>query len=212
MLTSVHSPALLAVSAALALLGAWFAVRAASALRGRRVLAFSRRSLTGLLFSALSALGLTLTAATQGYRAFTREEVAAEVHVVPAGPQRFIAKVVLPDGREVEHRLNGDQLYVDAHILKWKPLVNVLGLHTAYELDRLGGRYRTVEDEQNKSRTVVSLAEEKNVDLFDLRRRFGHLALLVDAEYGSATFIDVTEPSVFEVRVSTSGLLVRRKP
>jgi hypothetical protein len=38
------------------------------------------------------------------------------------------------------------------------------------------------------------------------------LSLLVDAEYGSATFIDVQSPAVFEVRVSTTGLLVRSKP
>jgi hypothetical protein len=38
------------------------------------------------------------------------------------------------------------------------------------------------------------------------------LSLLVDAEYGSATFIEVRSPAVFEVRVSTTGLLVRSKP
>jgi hypothetical protein len=32
---------------------------------------------------------------------------------------------------------------------------------------------------------------------------------LVDAEYGSASFITVTRPTTFLVQVSTSGLLIR---
>ena len=39
------------------------------------------------------------------------------------------------------------------------------------------------------------------------RRRL--LGPLVDAEYGSATFVAATRPATFEVRVSTTGLLAR---
>ena len=41
----------------------------------------------------------------------------------------------------------GDQIYVDAHILKWTPAANLIGLHTAYELDRVAGRYDNIEQE-----------------------------------------------------------------
>ena len=34
-------------------------------------------------------------------------------------------------------------------------------------------------------------------------------APLVDAEYGSGTFVSVTRPAELEVRVSTTGLLMR---
>jgi hypothetical protein len=47
------------------------------------------------------------------------------------------------------------------------------------------------------------------VELFRLRQRYAFLAPLYDAEYGSATFVQVKEPAELEVRVSTSGLLVR---
>jgi len=59
---------------------------------------------------------------------------------------------------------------------------------------------------------VKERATSKQLDLFDLRRRYAALALLVDADYGSATFVDVRSPAVLEVRVSTTGLLVRPKP
>jgi hypothetical protein len=206
---ATFSPVLLAVAGGFALLGILFAAASWRALRRGRVLSFSVRTLSALVFAALGALSFVLTAATQGYRALTREEVAAEVHVEPSGKQAFVARFVFPDGREALHRLAGDQLYVDAHILKWKPLANVLGLHTAYQLDRVGGRYASLEDERARPRTVFSIAESKRLDLFDLRQKHARLGFLVDTEYGSATFVDVKAPAVLEVRVSTTGLLVR---
>jgi hypothetical protein len=59
---------------------------------------------------------------------------------------------------------------------------------------------------------VYSLAEQRPLDLFNLRRRYTFLAPLLDAEYGSGTFVPVTRPAEFEVRVSTTGLLIREIP
>ena len=163
----------------------------------------------GTLLLSLAALAGTLGLSTQGYRAFTHEELAATVTTVPTGPQAFQAYVQFPDGRSHTLPVAGDQLMVDAHILKWHPWANVLGLHTHYELDRLTGRYREIEEERTLTRTVHSLKEEKPVDLFHLVRDHHLLTFLVDAEYGSATYIEVDRPARFEVRVSTTGLLIR---
>ena len=162
------------------------------------------------LFLALSALGATLAASTQGYRALTGEEVALTVTTLPTGTRAFQALVEFPDGRDTTFMVQGDQVLVDAHILKWHYLANVLGLRTQYELDRLTGRYRDMESERQLDRTVHSLKSGKPVDLFDLVNRYSILALLVDAEYGSATYVEVDEPARFEVLVSTTGLLARR--
>ena len=101
--------------------------------------------------------------------------------------------------------------YVDAHVLKWRPIGTLLGLETVYELDRISGRYQSLTDEQTQERTVYSLAANKPFDAFDLARRYWVLRPFVDAEYGSATFIGATARggSTYELRVSTTGLLVR---
>jgi hypothetical protein len=207
----IVSPALIALTAAFALLGLGSLVGSARSFRRRRPFSFSVRSLSALLFAALCALCMVVVMATQGYRALTREDVAVEVHVQPTGKQTFRARFVFPDGHQATHELAGDQLYVDAHILKWKPVANLLGLHTAYELDRVAGRYASLDDERTRSRTVGSLARAKRLDLFDLRQKYAPLGFLVDTEYGSATFVDVRSPGVVEIRVSTTGLLVRPK-
>ena len=171
-------------------------------------------ALVGLLAAALcltlAALSGTISIGVRGYRALTQEVVAATIQTEPIGDRRFRATVTLADGSLHMFDLAGDAVYVDAHILKWRPVVNVLGLHTAYELDRIAGRYRALSDEQTRERTVYSIARAKPIDVFDLARRYWLLRPLVDAEYGSATFINAAEPAIYEIRVSTTGLLVRR--
>jgi len=174
-----------------------------------RPLRFLVRTLLGLLLLALGALSGAVALGIQGYRALIHEEVAARISVRPAGPQKFAATVRYPDGRSQVFDLAGDEIYVDAHILKWKPIANLIGLHTAYELDRVAGRYQAIDQERSAPRTVHLLREERPVELFRLRQRYAFLAPLYDAEYGSGTFVQVKEPAELEVRVSTSGLLVR---
>lgn len=188
------------------------ALLAAAILAARRKRLFGTAAGTtlALLLFAVAALMATISVATQGYRALTREELAATVVIRPTGPQQFTALVTFPDGRDTMFVLRGEQVYVDAHILKWKPIANILGLHTAYELDRIGGRYLELQDERDSARTVFSLSTPKRLDMFTLRRRWTALAPLLDAEYGSGTFVTAQQPDSLEVLVSTTGLLIRR--
>jgi len=205
------TPNFLIITAILfAVLSLAFFIAGIVALKKKRLLGAGISLLLALLMLLLAALSGTISVATQGYRALTREEVAAVVKTEPIDPGRFQARFHFPDGREAIFGLSGDQLYVDAHILKWKPIANLLGLHTSYELDRVAGRYTKLEDEQTKARTVFALSQKKPVDMFTLRRMFPLLKPLLDAEYGSATFIAADKAAEFEVRVSTTGLLIRK--
>ncbi len=207
MLTFLHLVVILLGGAGLLAL-----VAGIRALRRGRPLRFTLDVLLGLLLLTAGTLLLTLGVATRGYQTFTREVVAARVTVTPRDAQRFTAQFHFPDGREAQFALAGDQIYVDAHILKWKPVANFFGLHTAYELDRVAGRYEDLAQEQASPRTVYSLADNTLLNIFRLRQRYAVLAPLLDAEYGSGTFGRVRRPTAFDVRVSTTGLLIREVP
>jgi hypothetical protein len=166
--------------------------------------------MTLLLMLALSALFCTISIAIQGYRALTKEEIAAIVQIDPLGEYNFRARFSMPNGSDTIFFLSGDQLYVDAHILKWKPLANLIGLHTSYELDRVAGRYAMLQDEVSKPHTVYSLSKDRMLNIFEFRRRFGALSLLLDAEYGSATYINANRTEELKVMVSTTGLMIRK--
>jgi hypothetical protein len=203
---------LIAIAIGFGLLAVAFMGLAVRTFRKRRFVGTAGRTTVGLLFTSLSALAATLGVSTQGYRGLTSEEVAATITTVPSGPQAFQAFVEFPDGRDTTFAVYGDQLLVDARILKWKYLANVIGFRTQYELDRLTGRYVDIAEERTRERTVHALGAHKPVDFYDLLQRYSLLRLLADAEYGSATYIEVDEPARFEIRVSTTGLLVREIP
>src|SRR6266568_7852143 len=190
------------------LLGVALVPSALRRLRDGRLLAGGVRGLAGLLCIALALLAGAIAVGLRGYRALTFEELAATVKTEPIARQRFRATIILPDRRLAMYELTGDAFYVDAHILKWHPLLNLLGVHTAYELDRVAGRYEAVADERSRPRTVYALGPPRAVDVFAAARRF-KLAPLVDAQYGSASFVAATRPARFQVLVSTSGLLIR---
>jgi hypothetical protein len=186
-----------------------FFIATIGALRRKKFFSSVLRILLSALFLAIAALFGTITMATVGYKALTYEETAATVRIEPLGTKSFMAYFVFPDGRKDSYQLAGDELYVDAHILKWKPFVNILGLHTAYELDRVSGRYMDVKDELVSPRTVFLLSQDKPLNMFNLRQRYIFLSRLLDAEYGSATFINSDKSAIFEIKVSTTGLLIR---
>ena len=201
---------LIIVSMLFALLGLIFVIVTVTRLKKRKLFSTAMNFVIALLLISLSALFGTITIAIQGYHALTKEELAATVKVEPTGEQKFTARFSMPDGSEKMFSLAGDQLYVDAHILKWKPLANIFGLHTSYELDRVAGRYASLNDETTKVHTTYSLSKDKPLDMFHLRQRFTMLNPLLDAEYGSATFINTNSAEEFRVMVSTTGLLIRK--
>lgn len=200
---------LLALAIALGLVGTGLVVAGALALLGLHPIRFAVRAMLGLVLLTLGGVAGLVCAGMEGYRGLTHEELAARVSVHPTGHQHFTAVVRETGGRTSSFAITGDEIYVDAHILKWKPMANALGLHTAYELDRVGGRYRDVQQERTAGRTVYRLGDERTVNLFDLRQRYAWLSPLLDAEYGSATFVSVNHAAELELRVSGSGLLMR---
>lgn len=191
------------------LLSLLFFIVTFAALRKKKFMSSIIRLLVALLTLSLAALFGTITIGTQGYRALTHEETAAIVKVETLDSKFFMAYFKFPDGHETSYKLAGDELYVDAHILKWKPIVNMLGLHTAYELDRVTGRYKDLKEELSSPRTVFLLSPNKPLNMFTLRQRYSILSSLLDAEYGSAVFINSYKTTKFEIRVSTTGLLIR---
>jgi hypothetical protein len=186
-----------------------FLIAFVASLRKRKIFGAIRDIIFALLMLSLSLLFGTISISIQGYNAFTREELAASVEVFPIRKQLYTAHITFPDSSEKQFNLEGDEFYIDAHILKWKSIANLFGLHTFYELDRVAGRYIEIEDESNKHRTVYSLADDKLIDIFYWRLKYPILSFLVDAEYGSASFVTANVNKKINIMVSTTGLLIR---
>jgi len=105
--------------------------------------------------------------------------------------------------------LNGDEWQMDARVVNWKPPATLLGLDPIYQLERLSGRYASVDDERSEQRTVHALSGDNALDVWRVARRFPRLMPGVDAYYGTATYVPMANGARYEVTMTRTALIAR---
>ena len=78
-------------------------------------------------------------------------------------------------------------------------------------VERIGGRYRDIEQERTGQRTVYPLSENPGLDLWMLSTRYPRWLPVVDAVYGSATYMPMADGARYEISITQSGLIARPK-
>lgn len=204
-------PQVLIVGVALAgvLLGVPFLVAALRRLRRFRLLGATLHLLIGsFLILGLALVGLA-AANLFSYARLAHEQEAARVTSRQLGERHFAVTLQTNNAPARHFELRGDEWQIDARVLKWRPMGNLLGLDTLYRLERLSGRYGDAAAERAAQRTVYDLAEAPGLDIWLLIRRYQRYLPLADALYGSAAFVPMAEGAEYTVIVLTSGLAVR---
>jgi hypothetical protein len=165
--------------------------------------------LSGAFVLALAAGVALLAMNLHTYARLTHEQEAARVSMRQIGERRYVVSVQAKNEAPRHFELRGDEWQIDARVLKWRALGNLLGFDTVYRLERLSGRYGDITAERGAPRTVYALSEEPGVDLWTALRRYHTYVPLADALYGSAAYVPMAEGAEYAVTVSTSGLVVR---
>jgi len=143
------------------------------------------------------------------FERLTHEQLAAEIMLNKLGERHYRATLTYPSNKTQSVELRGDEWQIDARLLKWRGMANIVGFDTVYRLDRINGRYSDIEAERNLIRTVHVLNEPARIDAWELLRRYKDYVPWVDALFGSATFVPMADGALYEVRVSQSGLIAR---
>jgi hypothetical protein len=193
----------------LALAGILFLILAVRRLRRRRMVGGAVHGATALIFVLLSACAVMLAANLRTYQRLSFEQPAGELQLTRTADRQFNAVLTYPNGEHASFALRGDEWQVDARVLKWHAFANLVGFDTAYRLERIGGRYTSIEDERTQPRTVYSLNLPQRIDPWDLVHRYHSWVPWMDALYGSATFLPMADGALFEIKVSQSGLVAR---
>src|SRR5687767_2267734 len=165
--------------------------------------------LSGATVLLVAAIVVLVAANLYTYARLTHEQEAARVSMRQLGERHYVLSVQ-PKGEPPRHfELRGDEWQMDARVLKWRAMGNLLGFDTLYRLERLSGRYGSVAAERAGPRTVHDLSEETSLDRWSLVRRHHAYVPFADALYGSAVYVPMSEGAEYTVSVSASGLLVR---
>ncbi|HEV2082062.1 MAG TPA: hypothetical protein VGR32_06335 [Brevundimonas sp.] len=174
----------------------------------------------GLLAAAAVAALLGLN--VQTYSRLTYERPVATIRTKRLGPQYFEATITQPAAGEAAqpvvgvYPMHGDEWRLEAQVLRWKPWANVLGLDTQYRLDRLSGRYQTIEQERSAVRSVHAIeGGAPEVDLpwsisaWDYARKYRRWVDAVDTLYGGGAYMPMADGAEYEVWITQSGLIAR---
>jgi hypothetical protein len=167
----------------------------------------------GLLsFMCLSAATVILLTAINihNYQRLSQERKVAEIHFSRLEPQLYSAELIFAhNDQSRKFELRGDEWQVDARVIKWKPPLTLLGFNSLYRFDRLQGRYRDIEQARNAPRSVFALNNGSRLDLWSITRQYRKWLPWIDASYGSASYLPMTDHSSFEIYMSQSGLIGR---
>lgn len=165
--------------------------------------------LSGGIVLLLAGAAALVTANLYTYARLTHEQEAARVSMRRLGQHHFAVSVQEKSEPPRHFELRGDEWQIDARVLKWRAMGNLLGFDTVYRLERLSGRYGNIALERAAPRTVHGLSTETSLDLWSLLNRHHRYVPFADALYGSAVYVPMAEGAEYAVTVSTSGLVVR---
>ncbi len=167
------------------------------------------QGISGALLISLALLVASLATNLHTYQRLSHEAPVATLRFEQLGPQYFRAILARPDTAAEIYELHGDEWQLDARTLKWKGFATVLGLDSGYQLERLSGRYRNVQQEGVAPRSAHVLYHSEGIDIWSLARRYPRWLPWVDAVYGSATYMPMTHGASYQVNMSQSGLIAR---
>jgi hypothetical protein len=165
--------------------------------------------LLGIVVVLAAGLGALVAMNLYTYARLTHEQEAARVSVRQLGERRYVLSVQPYKAPARHYEMRGDEWQIDARVLKWSGMGNLIDVDTVYRLERLSGRYSDITLERNAQRTVYSLAEDPGLDLWSLVNKHYRYVPFADALYGSAAYVPMAEGAEYTVSVSTTGLLVR---
>ncbi len=131
--------------------------------------------------------------------------------------QRFNLLLEPNDQLPVHFEIEGDLWQLDARLLVWDEFWQFLGLENAYRLDRLSGRYHSIDDERNKTRSLFDLWQIENSGerevpkLAEFTQWLASYKWLPGASliYGSSTYVPVKDGAQFGVYLDAGGLQTR---
>jgi hypothetical protein len=199
-----------AVILIIAIFGLLLLILACQRLFRARFLAAGGSAVMGALLLAVAALLFVVSLNLHTYARLTHERPVAEIVFEQRGPQTFNATLTqVPDGEIQMFVLSGDEWQLDARVLKWKGWANLFGLDAQYRLERVSGRYRNIEQERSDERTVYALAENPGMDLWQMTLDKPDRLPFVDAVYGNAAYMPMSDGARYEVSITQTGLIAR---
>ncbi len=107
-----------------------------------------KHGVSGIVLLVIAVMLLLATSVIQAYLGFSGAIKVGHVYAteIENEPHKLSVDLTLynPDGSTISRKtynLEGDAWFVEAHIVRFKSWVNLLGMHSGYKITRLYGKY-----------------------------------------------------------------------
>jgi hypothetical protein len=160
---------------------------------------------------AMSLIGLTVAAFLSLLDVLTYKQLLSEVPIATISmyekdPQYFDVTLIPTGEREQRFEIHGDQWQLDARLLTWVGPIAAMGKKPLYRLDRISGRYISLEQARNAEQSVFGLEQSETIDAWEILQM---LPSWIDANYGSAVYVPMENGAVYSVHLTAKGMNVR---
>lgn len=175
------------------------------------------RRLQGLIGAvAGTCLGLllvTLLVVIQAFQSFSGETLVARVTMRQLSPNEFELTYAPSDVTSpvMTVPLRGDQWAVSGGIVKWHPWLTALGLRSYHRPTRLAGQFSSLALQRVQPPTVYSIDTDRDW-LWERLYWIAPYVPFIEAVYGSSAYVFAQPRSTFELYVTPSGYLIKRRP
>jgi hypothetical protein len=156
--------------------------------------------------AAITVLSLFSLLDVLSYKQLLAEVPIASISIYEKQPQHFDLTLIASNGKEQRFEIYGDQWQLDARLLTWVGPLAALGKKPLYRLDRISGRYISLEQARNAEQSIYGL---KQSDVIDVWQILQVIPSWIDANYGSAVYMPMENGAVYTVHLTAKGMNVR---
>jgi len=170
------------------------------------------------LLGAIAGTGLGLLLATllvvlRAFQAFSGETLVARVTMRQLAPNQFELTYAPSDVTSpvITVPLRGDQWAVSGGIIKWHPWLTAFGLQSYHRPTRLAGQFSSLAQQRAQPPTVYAIAPDRDW-LWERLYWIAPYLPFIEAVYGSSAYVYAQPRATFELCVTPSGYLIKRRP
>lgn len=162
----------------------------------------------GLLLIGLSVYFALYALNLFSYQPLSREQPLATISFRMLAPQTYVATVSQPDSASVDYQLQGDLWQLETRLVRWKGLFSLFGFQPGYQLERIEGRYLSLEDQRNRERSDHRISREAiGIDIWRSAR--DGWSLMVEPGLATVNYMPMADGAIYEIVLSGQDIVSR---
>lgn len=166
------------------------------------------RGTAGFLLVGMAGYACLLAGSLFHYQTVPDSAPMATVSFEADGDQKWRVTVSESNGNRREYELLGDLWQLDVRLLRYSGIGSLFSNGASFELERLVGRYLTLEDEAAKSHSEFVMFSEPLLG-FDLwQRASDNGSMIVTPARSNVALVPAADGAIYEVRLGADGLEV----